>query len=520
LLWFSWKRKFNLLTITIVVAVLAFVLNIMGGVGMKQDIVATFYSPQTRFWELLSGSLLAWVRLYKMDVFVNTKSKIEVWLSRLVCSEKRENDGKTLSSVLSFVGLFLLLYGFWRINKALSFPGKWALVPVIGAVLIITAGSKAWVNRTILSNKFAVWFGLISFPLYLWHWPLLSFARIVESEVPSLNIRIAAVILSTALAWLTYKLVERPFRLGKYSNVKVTILVTLMTVLGCVGYHTYVEDGYQFRNSIKAFVNNKNEIIRTPAIDDECLKYTGIKKPLFPYCRFTNVNSDETVAVIGDSHAHVAYPGIAEYLGNKGVNTVLLANSGCPPFIGSYIATNQMEKEACRDRIEQLLDAVIKKKDIKRVFVFTRGPFYNTGTEPLTGNKDLTGGNVIPITDFTNSAQLSFNRLSKTGKLVFYVTENPELIYSAVSCISRPFKSIIRDCSVEKKLVLERQANYLSAFSNLKNVTIINSLSAFCPQEVCLVFDDEGSLLYADDDHLSVAGSKFLVQKLLNQYLN
>lgn len=234
LLWLAWKRKFNLLTITIVVAIASFVLNIK---GIKQDIVATFYSPQTRFWELLSGSLLAWITLYKKDTFTNVKLKLDDWLSRIVHSEKQEADSKTLSNVLSFIGLLLLVYGFWRINKELSFPGQWALVPVLGAVLIITAGSKALVNRTILSNKVAVWFGLISYPLYLWHWPILSFAHIVQSD--SRNIRIAAVVLSILLAWLTYKLIERPLRFGNFSKLKVTILVFLMTLIGTLGYYTY-----------------------------------------------------------------------------------------------------------------------------------------------------------------------------------------------------------------------------------------------------------------------------------------
>jgi peptidoglycan/LPS O-acetylase OafA/YrhL len=238
LLWFAWKQKFNLLTFTIIITVATFILNLK---GVKQDMVATFYSPQTRFWELLSGSLLAWFTLYKKDTLTGIKRNINVCLSRFVYIEKQDNDGRTLSNLLSFVGLFLLLYGFWRINKELSFPGKWALVPVLGAVLIITAGSKAWVNRRILSNKLAVWFGLISFPLYLWHWPILSFARIVESEVPSRNIRIAAVFVSIALAWLTYKLVERPLRFSNYSKIKVTVLVILMTIVGSLGYFTHTQ---------------------------------------------------------------------------------------------------------------------------------------------------------------------------------------------------------------------------------------------------------------------------------------
>lgn len=260
-LWFAWKRKFNILVITIIVAIASFVLNIK---GIKQDMVATFYSPQTRLWELISGSLLAWFTLYKKDTFANIKHKLDLLLSRIVHSEKKEPDDKMLSNVLSFVGLLLLMYGFWRINKELSFPGNWALVPVLGAVLIITAGSEAWINRTILSNKVAVWFGLISFPLYLWHWPLLSFARIVENEVPSRNIRIAAVVLSIALAWLTYKLVERPIRFGRYEKIKSLVLVFLMFIVGFIGYNTYQRDGLSFR--LKG-VTNEHLLIKRKGFD-------------------------------------------------------------------------------------------------------------------------------------------------------------------------------------------------------------------------------------------------------------
>jgi peptidoglycan/LPS O-acetylase OafA/YrhL len=247
LLWFAWKQKFNLLTVTVVVSIFSFVLNIK---GIKEDPVATFYSPQTRFWELLSGSLLAWVTLYKKNVYANIKSKIDIFLKG-----KQKADSKTLTDILSFTGLFLLLYGFWQINKEINFPGIWALIPIIGSLLILISGHEALVNRIILSNKIAVWFGLISFPLYLWHWPLLSFARIVEGDMPSYYIRGAAVVLSVLLAWLTYKFVEHPFRFGKRSNVKVTTLVVLIIIVGYIGYNTYKRDGFSFRH--KNLTNDK-----------------------------------------------------------------------------------------------------------------------------------------------------------------------------------------------------------------------------------------------------------------------
>ncbi len=514
-LWLAWKKKFNLLTLTILVAILSFYFNLK---GISSDPVATFYSPQTRFWELLSGSVLAWFFLYKKDAFAVIKLKIDDWLSSVIYREFVDADGRTLSNIISIIGSLLLIYAFWRINKDVSFPGKLATIPVLGALLIILAGPKAWINHTILSSRVAIWFGLISFPLYLWHWPLLSFIRIIESEAPSRGLRVAAIVLSVALAWLTYILIERPIRLNKSGKVGVSILVILMAFVGLVGHGANVGDGYDYRGSIRGLVNNRSELIRTPATDQACFDYVELKTPLFNYCRYKNLNSNETVAVIGDSHAHVAYPGISEFFESRGESTVLLANSSCPPFMRSPTGNSEAEMEACNDKIEQLLGIIEKKKDIKKIFVFTRGPTYTTGTEPLTGEKNIIG-NVIPLGRFVNSAQLSINRLAAKDKQVFYVSENPELDFHPASCLTRPFRGVVKNCFVLKDSVYERQADYRQAFSLLKNVTFIDSLPVFCPLDRCLTFDENGALLYADADHLSVAGSRFQVRRLLLPYL-
>jgi hypothetical protein len=510
-LWLSRKSKFKLLTITLLATCASFILNIK---GVNQNIVSTFYSPQTRFWGLLCGSLLAWITLHKSNSTSLVMHKLDVF-SRIVNVGKSEINERMISNMFAYLGFLLLAYGFYRINKTLSFPGVWALIPVIGATLIIAAGSASWVNTKILSNKVVVWFGLISFTLYLWHWPILSFARIIESEIPSYNIRLAAIVLSIMLAWVTYKFVEHPIRFSKNNKVVLTLLIMFMTSIGLVGYDLFSRDGYEFRVAIKGYPNNKQELVRTPATDEGCLDYIGIKNPLFPYCRFTNVHSKETFAVIGDSHAHVAYPGISEYLSNRSINTVLLANSGCPPFVGSYIGSNQSARDACKDRIEQILAIVSSHDDIKKVLIFTRGTIYSAGTEPLTGDKKVIDGSLIPAAKLASSAQISINRLSKSGKIIFYVTENPELNYSAESCLDRPFKSVVRNCAVDKTEVLKRQYDYLKEFNKLENVKVIDSLSIFCPNNKCIVFDENGALLYADDDHLSVAGSKFQAKKLL-----
>ena len=82
---------------------------------------------------------------------------------------------------------------------------------MLGAALVISAGDKAWLNNVVLSNRVFVWFGLISFPLYLWHWPLLSFLRILDGGSNRVA-RVIAMIAAIALAWLTYRFVELPIR--------------------------------------------------------------------------------------------------------------------------------------------------------------------------------------------------------------------------------------------------------------------------------------------------------------------
>ena len=235
LLWLAWKRHINFLTVTICIAIASFVINIA---TVYTNPVAAFYSPLSRFWELLIGAILAYIVLYKKD---------------LVARRGKSSD------VIGLIGLSVFILGIALLTKTSIFPGWWALLPTLAGAFMIFAGPHAWVNRIILSNKVFVWFGLISYPLYLWHWALLSFARIVEGDVPSLSIRISLVTLSIVISWLTYRFIERPLRFGGRNKVKVIALVLLMTLVGFIGFNTYGRDGLEFRrahkNAISANIN-------------------------------------------------------------------------------------------------------------------------------------------------------------------------------------------------------------------------------------------------------------------------
>ena len=500
---------------TVSIAAVSFCLSAF---GVYNDSISLFYSPLTRFWEFLCGAFLYSHIYFPHSTELNLKNGVFNRARKLVIGSSERFYEAKISSLVSFCGLLLLIYSFLRIDKESVFPGTLLILPVLGSILIIAAGPGAWINSKILSSRVAVWFGTISYPLYLWHWPLLSFARIVASETPCRSLRLGLVCLSIALAWLTYRFIEKPIRFRWRGNSVVMIIVLCMICTGCLGFAVFVRDGYELRGSIRGFVDNKSELLRAVATDSECFRYIGITKTFFTYCRFLNSGSGETVAVVGDSHAHVAYPPIAEYLKRKGLNTLLLANSKCPPFLGGAPGRIAAKKTDCDQGTKQIVDTLIRNQDIRRIIIFTRGPVYITGKQPATGDA-IDDGYVIQGGGFYSSFQVTIDRLVASGKLLYYVTENPELAFSAASCLSRPFNSSANDCGVERAVVLERQSAYLKSIAGLNGVTVIYSLSAFCPDVKCIVFNDSGNFLYSDSDHLSPAGAKFQFDRVILPFL-
>jgi len=510
-LWLAWKCKFNLLTITILVAVLSFYLNLR---FVKSHPIETFFWPLGRFWELLSGSILAWLLLYKSEILSQFRLWVDKFLVRVIHSKEVDADGSTTSNLMSFLGFLLLAYGVIRINESLSFPSIWALVPVLGAVLVISSGSKAWLNRVFLMNPIAVWFGLISYPLYLWHWPILSFLQIVEGELPHRDARIIAVLLAIILAWLTYRFVETPIRKKNQYALRAKHLVIALSVLGVAAYSVEMTNGVQTRNAVLEYNSNLDELKRTVAKERDCLSFLGITDSKFNYCKVGVKGSDGVVAVIGDSHAHVAFPGISEGLERFGLTTVLLANSSCPPLIGSPWGGDEDEKRLCSERIDEIISNVKSLKKLDSVIIFTRGPTYWEGNEPSSSKQNEPLLNKV---EYFSGLQRTVDALKLKNVDLIYVTENPELKFQARSCLPRPFNNdSAQKCDQALSEVLDRQYEYRNELSKIKGLKILDANMAFCnTNNVCFAVNSQNQWLYADDDHLSVLGSAWQYNKII-----
>ncbi len=183
--------KMKYLPFALTIAAVSFGINIL---TVQTAPLTAFYSIQSRAWELMIGSALACL------------------------PSAQEPRLGLVANARSAIGLALIVAGLFAINTKTVFPGWAALLPTVGAVLIISAGPNAIPNRTFLAARPMVWVGLISYPLYLWHWPALrlfeQYSNFNSFERPIFK---AFVVLCSIIAsWITFRAIEIPFRFGRW----------------------------------------------------------------------------------------------------------------------------------------------------------------------------------------------------------------------------------------------------------------------------------------------------------------
>ena len=513
LLWTAWKGRFNLLTLTLIIATISFALNIK---GLHSDAIATFYSPQTRFWELLIGSILAHVTLYKPNLWATNTQKLNTYLNAIIYNKSAQANENTLRNVQSILGAALIGAGLLIITKERPFPGTWALLPTLGAVLIISAGSQAWLNRVLLSNRILVWFGLISFPLYLWHWPLLSFARIVESETPSRNIRIAAVVISIALAWLTYKFIEQPIRFSKFGNVKTLVLAVLMIIVGSIGYYTYKTDGFlSKRNKEYITLSNYNYFDNKSEAEfwgDGCFNVDPNKDVSFlkkSKCDQISFEGRPKIFLIGDSHSAYLSQYLRGYLNDHKYNLFQYSAAYCTPL-------SILDKhERCRD-INNYVFKRISEEQPDFVIIFA---YYSL----WPGMSDYYG-ETASYDEFIKEKTIELKELGVKHIIVIghIPTWNKSLPHVLLKQFTTKNKQIpLRTYDGVNKNSLEWDSK-MSKIDWPDGVNYLSPRQLLCNDDGCLTTvgkNLEDDLIVFDYGHLTKSGAKFITEQLLTSFL-
>jgi peptidoglycan/LPS O-acetylase OafA/YrhL len=465
----------QMLAMILGVAAASFALNVLITTRTES---AAFYLPFTRFWELMAGSLLAWLQ----------------------CRRKHLGPSNACASA----GLVLLAASFALLHGERTFPGWWALLPVLGTALLIAAGPAAWINRKLLSRPELVFVGLISYPLYLWHWPLLSYANIVEDGEPPAALRVALLAASVLLAWLTYAFIERKVRLAgrPYAMRATGGAFAALAALGLAGLLA-LQGRIEPRS---ASVPLLAEISR--AASDWNYGGDGIMVG----------DTERSVLFVGDSHMQHYWARIDKLVTEHAapVRTVIFkTSSGCAPVPGIERPFHQCARfvdEALRLALEPEVDTVI----IAASWLgFTKRPVYRVGDPGRKLIDVLAPENAWVLAGF----EARLRELVQNGKQVVLMLSSPRgeafnpkalvLRDGLTLAVNAGAAAVPRSKATERTVAVDVR---LKAIAAAVGATVLDPADWLCTASVCPTVDELGRPLFTDGSHLraSVTRERFV----------
>lgn len=490
-----WRRKRSFFFVVIAIISASFIANIILSARAP---IAAFYLPHARFWELLTGAGLAYTAQNKWK------------------PQYPYNDAK------SATGFILLAIGFCVISKETAFPSWRALFPTLGAFFLISAGSGALFNRTLLSSRPLVLVGLISYPLYLWHWVLLTFARILFGD---LDWMAAAVIvaISFLLSFLTYRWIELPIRYSK-SRFTPGFLILGMTLVFGTALTIKINEGEPQRPVAIATEKYQREVFdygQHWSGWSDCA-FVKASNPNLGGCKVLDNKKEISIVVIGDSHAGHLATGLRNYFNGTGQNVAILLHAGCYPFYSTLIGTK--EHFSCDSNlINSALDFASSKNTVKLIVLTGYANLHIYGKRlhetPRPSDPSTLEKQIAFETGFRNT----LTTLSASNKKIIYLIDNPELLNDPAPCIDRGISIIKTKCDINmpKVDVLARNSIHMSIIDRNKvffpKVAFLPMGDALCDATECRGVDP-GGLLYQSRDHLSPHGSTVVVKYIFDKF--
>ena len=472
ILWIGCRQRWNMLLVTVALASVSFALNVA---QVRADAAATFYLPQTRIWELLMGAALA-------------------------VSDQRGAERQSpawSANVRSAIGMLCIGASLLTITETFRFPGWWALLPTLGTALVMSAGAGAWLNRRVLSNGALVWFGLISYPLYLWHWPLLSLASLHDGHLPSRNFRVVIVASSVALAWVTYRYVEKPIRFKADGGRKSIALLVCMAIVGALGYVVYSKAGFPQRypaliRQIDALAHDNDHLIAWR--EGSCFLELNQGPAAFSTCDATQLPSARPIIFLwGDSLAAQLYPGYERIYGEQ-YTVVQRTSAACAPIFGDEYNDHLANCNAVNAAIMKL----IEREKPERVVLSGRWSVHDW---PKVGKT------------IAKLREAGVKHIDLIGPVPRWSGTLPRqlILYIAASHVQ----------SVPERMKFGLEPGYediepsLRKFAEAHRIGYISPTSILCDDLGCLTSTDgtPDTITSFDYDHLSPAGSIFAVAR-------
>lgn len=495
ILWAAFRFRLPKLPVILLFAALSFIANFF---SVHADPVATFYSPLTRIWELLIGAALAQVLIEGRSDRPSFFGATANWLSA--------------SKLTAVAGAILIGVALVRLSPASTFPGWRALLPTVGAALLILSAPANWFNAKLLAFRPMVWVGLISFPLYLWHWPLLAFARVIEGDTPSLVIRSVAVAASFALAAATFLFIEKNIRRKWKSRAVTMALVWIVGIVGIAGYSIYLHNGVPTR----AGVANDAKILEQ--LEGTTWKYTfnDICKASYPpgyrnFC-YQNREGSPTMILLGDSYANALVAGLVTNPATK--NEVILSYGSCDP-------SDSTDNPEIRPQCEAQNKIIADNASVRYAIIETKWPRFDSAGRLVDLFTGIAAYDTPWAPRYRDGLDRRISFLESKGIKVFVFGPKPEIDYEPKYCFARPFKEPAQDCQLAEAGVQQQQRELSAVLKDVlakhPNVTLFDPNQLFCMDNLCSLKSPDGLPMLRDKVHYSQHGSAIAIDRFVRQ---
>ena len=415
-----------------------------------------FYSLPTRAWELSIGALIA-----------------------LIPALRRR------SKYLAIIGVIVLVGSAFWFNEGTAFPGTYALLPVLGtAALLSSVGSWPQPLKWLAINRISIWLGKISYPLYLWHWPVLVLPIAWFARELYLWERIAALLVTVILADLTTRYIEEPIRVKDFSpRVVVLSTVAAMALAILIGF------GIAKSTITSILVDGKQITLasiesRPSNYDDGC--HLNYQQSVPPLCEFGKLDSSKTVVLYGDSHAAQWFPALEKLAAEKGFKLISLTKSACPSIDVVRKSSGAFKMSNC---------AAWRKSAVARIAIVKPDLIILSSFEHFAPTGDPK--NVEQW--WAEGSERTFQTLQPLTSKIVYILDTPLPNRNIPSCLA---STSADKCLVGSRVGLPQVANF----------ELIDPAKWLC-EETCKAIV-RGNVAYRDASHISVATSLELSDSL------
>ncbi|WP_051677422.1 acyltransferase family protein [Bradyrhizobium sp. URHD0069] len=481
LLWMAFRMKARVGRLLAVLFLASFAINVALSITNISD---DFYLPVSRFWELLAGAGLAWRRRIVLTPLVRS------WIS--------------------FAGLAALLTSVALFTPDIRFPGWPALLPVAGAVAIILAGPEATLNRIVFSNRAVVFVGLISYPLYLWHWPLISYAYVIRlGKVPTPLMATALVAASFLLAWATYRFIEYPIRFGTHRHRGTQIVAACVAVLGACGLAVWINNGFPERFPALPGIDMRK--IGDAKLDADFKPTKGMKVLDHDWTLVAHLRHGERkVALSGDSLLFHYGPRVQQLAdeGQLAANTYFVTGPRCAPVPGLI----QRDKFARCAGLPGILVDLVQREKVQSVVLGAAWTGYSDeGMLIEREGKRLPLNTKEGMDAFYANLEDYVRLLQGEGANVYLVLGAPgHHRFNPGEMVTRSLTGFQIAPDVEKAIpIADLQAIHAAVDAKLRTVgehtgaTLLDSFPDICGSgDGCLPFFGAGEPKFSDNTHL------------------